>query len=76
MFINAVVTIPLDLTLKGTFNGNGVLLEFSQFYLDLADGHLGDELVHIHLLLAEDRVGELLPDLLNYIQTSIHLAVL
>ena len=76
MLIDAVIMIFFHLAFKCSLDGNGILLQLCKIHLDLTDRHFGDELVHVHLLLAEDGIGELLPDLLYYVQARVHLTVL
>jgi len=76
VLIDAVIGIALRLAVKSLLDGQRILLQLREVHFDLANRHLGDELVHVHFLLAEDGIGKLLPDLPDYVQSRVHLAVL
>lgn len=76
VLIDAIVGIALHLAVEGLLDGQRILLQLGKVDPDLTNRHLGDELVHVHFLLAEDRIGILLPDLPYYVQPRVHLPVL
>jgi hypothetical protein len=76
VLVYSVILIVFHFTVKGLFYRDCVFFELGQVDLDLADGHFGDELVHVHLFLTENGIGEFLPDLLYYVESRIHLVVL